>query len=61
MEYRGFTLDPFQSQAIEALRRGDSVLVSAPTGTGKTVVADWIVETAMENQQEVIDTAPIKA
>ncbi|MEC8276222.1 MAG: DEAD/DEAH box helicase, partial [Myxococcota bacterium] len=61
MEYRGFTLDPFQSQAIEALRRGDSVLVSAPTGTGKTVVADWIVETAMQNQQEVIYTAPIKA
>lgn len=61
MEYRGFTLDPFQSQAIEVLKRGDSVLVSAPTGTGKTVVADWIVETAMQNQQEVIYTAPIKA
>ena len=61
MEYRGFTLDHFQSQAIEVLKRGDSVLVSAPTGTGKTVVADWIVETAMQNQQVVIYTAPIKA
>ena len=61
MEYRGFTLDHFQRQAIEALKRGDSVLVSAPTGTGKTVVADWIVDSAMQNKQEVIYTAPIKA
>ena len=35
-----FPLDPFQLEAIEALDVGESVLVAAPTGAGKTVVAD---------------------
>ena len=61
MEYRGFQLDRFQTEAIEALREGDSVLVCAPTGTGKTVVADWMVERCLAQGQEVIYTAPIKA
>lgn len=61
MEYRGLVLDKFQQDAIEALQRGESVLVSAPTGTGKTLVADWIVETAMAEGRSVIYTAPIKA
>jgi superfamily II RNA helicase len=61
VEYRGFTLDTFQSDAIAALQRGDNVLVAAPTGTGKTVVADWVVEQAINNGKEVIYTAPIKA
>ncbi len=61
MIYRGFELDPFQSAAIEALGRGASVLVSAPTGNGKTVVADWIVERALARGRSVIYTAPIKA
>jgi len=61
LEYRGLILDGFQSEAIEALNRGQSVLVAAPTGTGKTVVADYIVEHALENNKEVIYTAPIKA
>ena len=37
---RGFTLDQFQLDAIAALDNGSSVLVSAPTGSGKTVVAE---------------------
>ena len=61
MQYRGLTLDPFQTQAIDALRAGDSVLVAAPTGTGKTVVADWMVEETLAAGHEVIYTAPIKA
>ncbi len=61
MEYRGLQLDPFQQQAIEALQAGESVLVSAPTGTGKTVVADWMVERTLAEGGEVIYTAPIKA
>ncbi len=59
--YRGLNLDPFQIQAIEALERGDSVLVCAPTGTGKTVVADWAVEQVLAAGKEVVYTAPIKA
>ena len=61
MEYRGLVLDRFQADAIAALQRGDNVLVAAPTGTGKTVVADWVVEQAINNGKEVIYTAPIKA
>jgi len=61
VEYRGLVLDSFQANAINALKRGDNVLVSAPTGTGKTVVADWVVEHALEQGKEVIYTAPIKA
>ncbi len=61
MQYRGLELDPFQVQAIKALRSGRSVLVAAPTGTGKTIIADWIVEEALEAGKQVIYTAPIKA
>ncbi len=59
--YRGLTLDPFQEAAIQALAEGRSVLVCAPTGTGKTVVADWVVDRALERGRSVIYTAPIKA
>jgi ATP-dependent RNA helicase HelY len=61
VNYRGLELDPFQVQAIDALREGRSVLVAAPTGTGKTIIADWIVEEALEQGKQVIYTAPIKA
>ena len=61
MNYRGLELDRFQREAIEALQQDKSVLVAAPTGTGKTLVADWIVEEAMRNGETVIYTAPIKA
>lgn len=59
--YRGLELDRFQIEAIEALMAGHSVLVCAPTGTGKTVVADWAVERALDLGRHVIYTAPIKA
>jgi superfamily II RNA helicase len=59
--YRGLALDPFQENAIAALERGTSVLVCAPTGTGKTVIADWVVDRALARGREVVYTAPIKA
>lgn len=59
--YRGFELDPFQVEAIGYIEAGDSVLVSAPTGTGKTLVADYVVEKMARTGQRVIYTAPIKA
>lgn len=61
MNYRGLTLDPFQSEAIAALEAGQTVLVCAPTGTGKTIIADWLVETVLNRGREVVYTAPIKA
>lgn len=59
--FRGLALDRFQSESIAALEAGHSVLVCAPTGTGKTVIADWAVERALTAGREVIYTAPIKA
>lgn len=61
MKYRGYTLDPFQQEAIDALAQGRSVLVSAPTGTGKTLIADFVVERALSLGRSVIYTAPVKA
>ena len=42
-----FHLDDFQVTAIRALEAGESVLVAAPTGSGKTVVAEFGVERAV--------------
>ena len=61
MRYRGFDLDRFQEEAITHLMSGHSVLVTAPTGNGKTIIADWIVEEALREGKHVIYTAPVKA
>ncbi|MEX2267639.1 MAG: DEAD/DEAH box helicase, partial [Acidimicrobiia bacterium] len=44
---RGFPLDEFQRQAIDALDAGRSVLVAAPTGSGKTLVAEYAIERSL--------------
>lgn len=59
--YHGFNLDPFQEAALDAIDAGKSVIVAAPTGTGKTLVADYLIEKAMSEHLKVIYTAPIKA
>lgn len=59
--FRGYTLDEFQRESILHLRQGASVFVAAPTGSGKTLVADYVVEMARSSQKGVIYTAPIKA
>ncbi|MEY2433854.1 MAG: ATP-dependent helicase HelY [Acidimicrobiaceae bacterium] len=56
-----FTLDPFQIRALDALDEGQSVLVAAPTGSGKTVVAEYAVALALESGGKAFYTAPIKA
>ncbi len=61
MQHRGLDLDPFQKAAIDALQAGKSVLVCAPTGTGKTIIADFTVDRALSRGRDVIYTAPIKA
>ena len=61
VEYRGLKLDPFQREAIRHLEAGRSVLVSAPTGVGKTLVADYLIERMYNERSRVIYTAPIKA
>ncbi|MGI6036277.1 MAG: DEAD/DEAH box helicase [Limnochordia bacterium] len=59
--YRGFKLDPFQLEAIEHIEAGHSVLVSAPTGVGKTLIADYLIEKTYREGKGVVYTAPIKA
>ncbi len=56
-----FPLDPFQQRAIAALDEGRSVLVAAPTGSGKTVVAEHAVARALAEGRKAFYTAPIKA
>jgi ATP-dependent RNA helicase HelY len=56
-----FTLDLFQRRAIAALDDGQSVLVAAPTGSGKTVVAEHAVAKALAEGRKAFYTAPIKA
>jgi len=56
-----FTLDPFQQVAIASIERSESVLVSAHTSAGKTVVAEYAIAQSLKNNQRVIYTSPIKA
>lgn len=56
-----FVLDPFQDTAISCIDRGESVLVSAHTSAGKTVVAEYAIAQSLEMKQRVIYTSPIKA
>jgi hypothetical protein len=62
IRWKGFTLSRFQLQAIDAIRRGCNVLVSAPTGAGKTLVAEYAIEDAiLRKRKRCIYTSPIKA
>ncbi len=61
MKYKGFTLDPFQEESIKSIDNNHSVVVSAPTGSGKTLIADYIIGKYLNKGLRVIYTAPIKA
>ncbi|KAG7153867.1 Exosome RNA helicase MTR4-like, partial [Homarus americanus] len=56
-----FILDPFQKEAILCIDNNQSVLVSAHTSAGKTVVAEYSIAMCLQNKQRVIYTTPIKA
>ncbi|CAE7136134.1 unnamed protein product, partial [Rhizoctonia solani] len=56
-----FTLDPFQQLSVYAIDRNESVLVSAHTSAGKTVVAEYAIAKCLRDKQRVIYTSPIKA
>ncbi|XP_014207975.1 superkiller viralicidic activity 2-like 2 isoform X2 [Copidosoma floridanum] len=59
-EYK-FVLDPFQKEAILCIENNQSVLVSAHTSAGKTVVAEYAIACSLRDKQRVIYTTPIKA
>jgi ATP-dependent RNA helicase HelY len=56
-----FPLDNFQSDALAALDQGLSVLVAAPTGSGKTLVAEYAVARAISQRGRAFYTTPLKA
>jgi superfamily II RNA helicase len=56
-----FALDPFQEQAIRWVLSGESVLVSAPTGAGKTLIAEFAIYRALAAQRRIVYTTPLKA
>jgi len=56
-----FPLDDFQLEAIDALNQGQSVVVSAPTGSGKTLVGEYAIHRALAHGQKVFYTTPLKA
>ena len=61
MDYKGITLDPFQEQAVRVINDQESLIVAAPTGAGKTLVAEYAIEKCMAEGARVLYTAPIKA
>ena len=59
--FRGLTLFPFQRRALDAIFAGKGVVVAAPTGAGKTLVADYAIDLALSQGRRVLYTSPIKA
>lgn len=59
---QAFELDPFQIEGCHALERGNSVLVAAPTGAGKTIVGEFAIHLAMQTPNDkAFYTTPMKA
>ena len=54
-------LDQFQQQAVRAALAGQNVLVAAPTGTGKTVIAERLIQAVIERGKAAVYTSPLKA
>lgn len=59
--YRGLPLDRFQEEAFRAIDANRSLIVAAPTGSGKTLVAEYAIEQAIAQGRPIVYTAPIKA
>jgi ATP-dependent RNA helicase HelY len=57
----GFRPDHFQEAAFALLEEGRNVIVAAPTGAGKTLVADYAVTLTLDADQRIFYTTPIKA
>lgn len=56
-----FELDDFQKEACDLISNGKSVVVCAPTGAGKTVIAQHAIHKALEEGKRIFYTTPLKA
>lgn len=56
-----FELSDFQKYAIEAIVEKQHCLVTAHTGSGKTLPAEFAIQWFVENGKKVVYTSPIKA
>ena len=56
-----FPLDPFQKHAVKAIHNGHNVLVTAKTGSGKTMVGEYLIHHCLKKGQRVFYTTPIKS
>src|SRR5882672_5957526 len=56
-----FELDDFQVEACRAIEKGHGVIVSAPTGAGKTLVAEFAIHLALASGKRIAYTTPLKA
>ena len=56
-----FEPDDFQKEAINYIEEGKSVVVCAPTGAGKTCIAEAAIQLAIQNNNRIFYTTPLKA
>ncbi len=60
-EYFPFPLDDFQLEAIRAINSGNSVVLTAPTGSGKTLIGEFAIYRGLSHDSRVFYTTPLKA
>ena len=56
-----FVLDQFQIDAVSDIKSNNNVLVVAPTGSGKTLIAEKSIEYYLKQNKNIFYTTPIKA
>ena len=56
-----FKLDKYQQEAIDAYNSGKTTIVSAPTGTGKTLIAEHVIQESLNKGKKIIYLSPLKA